>query len=88
MAELSEREIKLVHCMLTVINRELQDVPLDIRIKTIMATLTVRGLKYDETEITDLVMAIDSETKLVTQSAFGLLGKYGKSIKAFGNIKL
>ena len=88
MAEFSEREIKIVHAMHSLINFNLKDVPFGIRKSMIMATLKVRGLDYTEQEITDIVLAINAETKLITQNAMALLGKYASMLKDMGQVKL
>lgn len=88
MAEFSDREIKIVHAMHSLINYNLRDVPFDVRKSMIMATLKVRGLNYTEQEIIDIVLAINAETKLITQNAMALLGKYGNVFKDMGQVKL
>ena len=88
MAEFTDREIKIVHAMHSLINFNLKDAPFAVRKSMIMATLKVRGLNYTEHEITDIVLAINAETKLITSSAMGLLGKYSNVLKDMGNVKL
>ena len=88
MAEFTDREIKIVHAMHSLINFNLRDVPFAVRKSMIMATLKVRGLDYTEQEITDIVLAINAETKLITENALGLLGKYGNILKDMGQVKL
>lgn len=88
MAEFTNREIKIVHAMHSLINFNLKDVPFEIRKSMIMATLKVRGLDYTEQEITDIVLAINEETKLISQNAMALLGKYSNVLKDMGQVKL
>lgn len=88
MAEFSDREIKIIHTMHSLINFNLKDVPFAVRKSMIMATLKVRGLDYTEQEITDIVLAINAETKLITQNAMALLGKYSNVLKDMGQVKL
>ncbi len=88
MAELSERELKIIHIMHSLINYNLKDVPFEIRKNMILGTLKIRNIEYDEREITDLVQAVNAETKFVTQNALGLLGKYGHLLKDMGHFKI
>lgn len=88
MAEFTDREIKIIHAMHSLINHNLRDAPFEVRKAMIMATLKVRGLNYDEQELTDIVLAINEETKLISQNAMALLGRFSPQLKEMGNLKL
>jgi len=79
--ELSDREIKIIHAMDSLINPALKDVPFDMRRKVCEATLAIRKIDYNEDELTDIVQAITAEKKLTDANAIGLLGKYGHLLK-------
>jgi len=81
MVELSEREVKIVHIMHTILNPELKDVPWEIKLRTIQAQLLVHGVEWNEEEITDIVEGIKGELKATIQSAMKNLGKYGHLLK-------
>ncbi len=88
MAEFTDREIKIVHAMHSLINQNLRDVPFEVRKAMIMATLKIRDVNYNEQEITDIILAINEETKLISQNAMALLGRFSGTLKDMGNIKL
>lgn len=83
MAELQDREIKIVHAMHVLLNPELREVPWEIKLRTIQAQLLVHGLEWNEDEMTDLVNAINQELKDTIASAMKNLGKYQHLLKNF-----
>lgn len=81
MVELQDREIKIVHAMHVLLNPELQEVPWDIKLRTIQAQLLVHGLEWNEDEMTDIVNGINAELKATIASAMKNLGKYSHLLK-------
>ena len=88
MVELTDREIKIIHCMTTLINPIIKNVPQDVRNAMIMSTLKVRGQKFDEPELIDIINAITEETKMVVKNSFGLLARFKNQISEMGNVDL
>jgi hypothetical protein len=86
MAELTDREKKIVHSMNVMLNPALKDVPFDIKTKALQSVLLVAGYQWDENEMTDLMAAISAETKAGNQSALALLGKYGNMFKGLNKL--
>jgi len=85
MVEFTDREIKIIHAMNTLINPGLKNVPQDVRNAMMMSTLKIRGMKFDEQELIDIVLGINEETKLVVQNSFGLLARFKNQISDMGN---
>ena len=79
--ELSDREIKIIHAMDSLINPALKDVPFDMRLNVCKATLAIRKIDFNEDEMTDIVQAVNAEKKLTDSNAVGLLGKYGHLLR-------
>ena len=78
MAEFSDRELKIIHAMTILQNPLLKDdVPADLKQTIITATLAVRGLKFEEAEIIDIVQGIIQEQKMVLQMGLGKMKKMG-----------
>ena len=88
MVEFTDREIKIIHCMTTLINPMIKDVPQDVRNAMIMSTLTVRGMKFDEHELIDIINGITEETQMVVKNSFGLLNRFKEQIKEMGKMDL
>lgn len=81
MVELTDREKIIVHAIYSLINPQLQSAPFEVRRNAIYATLSLRNLNPTEHELTDIVQAINMETKDINSAALGVLGKYGHLLK-------
>ena len=88
MAELTERETKIAHIFLTVLNSQYSDVPQNVKEGLLAATLKVRGIKYDEPELADLVNALNQEQTMIARNALGYLAKHGGAMQALKHIRL
>lgn len=86
LAELSERERKIVHAMNVMLNPQLQNVPFNIKTSALQSVLLAAGYTWDELEMTDLMQAISAETKAGMQNALGILGKYGSALKGLDKL--
>lgn len=88
MAELTEREIKICHIFLTVLNHKFDDTPQDLKETMLSIMLQLRGYKYDEKELVDLVQALDVEQSLLTKAAMKALWKQKGSLGSLKNLNL
>lgn len=86
MVELTDREKQIIHCMHILINPELKDMPQQAREAAIQSQYLARGLKWDENEATDLILAINQETKETIQNAMALLNKYAPHFKGLSSL--
>ena len=77
MAELTEREKRIVHSMNIMNNSTLFDAPFEVRTNALKATLLSCGYTWNEDEMIDLMNAIGAESKHFESSTKRLLGKYG-----------
>ena len=85
--ELTERETKIAHIFLTVLNHQYADVTQDIKEGMLAATLKVRGIKYDETELADIVESLNAEQTMIIRNTFGYLAKHQGAISALKHMK-
>lgn len=81
MVELTEREKQIIHCMHILINPQLKEIPFDVRKTAIQSQYLTRGMKWSEQEATDLILAINQETKETVQNAMALLQKFAPQFK-------
>ena len=86
MAELTEREKRIVHMMNVMLNPMLNNVPSDLKTNALKATLIAYGYQWNETEMADLMGAISSTTKEGMQHALKILGKYGDAFKGLDKL--
>ena len=84
--ELTEREKKIIHIMHVLINQNLREVPQDVRENTLKSQLFCRDIKYDESDITDIVLAINQETKETLQNAYAKLHKFAPMLKGLNSL--
>ena len=88
MAELTEREIKICHIFLTVLNHKFDDTPQDLKEAMLVVMLNLRHIKYDEKELVDLVQALDEEQKLLIKASFKTMYEHKGALAALKNLKL
>ena len=86
MVELTEREQKIIHYIMTMNNPQTNDQPLDIRILALKSVMLCADLDFDYNEMKDLSEAIKAENERAMLSGMGKLDKYKhllKDIKSF-----
>lgn len=86
MVELTEREQKIIHYIMTMNNPQTKDQSLDIRILALKSVILCAGLKWDYDEMKDLSFAIKAENERALLSGMGKLNEYKhllKDIKTF-----
>lgn len=88
MVELTEREIKITHIFLTVLNYQYSDVPQNIKEGMLAATLKIRGFDFDEPELVDIVNALNQEQTMIAKNVFGFLAKHQGALSALKHLKL
>jgi len=76
MAELSEREKKIVIIQNTIANPMMRDVPFDTSKAALVAMFNVMSFNWTDPEITDLVLAINEVHKETHQAAIKSLDKH------------
>lgn len=81
MAELSEREIILVHGMNMLMNPVFKDVPPDTKKVILTSTLAVRGVKFDESMVIDVMNAVYAENITAFQSALKFVDRHKISLQ-------
>lgn len=88
MAELTERETKIAHLFLTVLNTQYADVPQNVKEGLLATTLKLRKIDYNEPELADLVNALNMEQTLIARNALGYLAKHGGAMQALKHMRL
>lgn len=88
MAELTEREIKICHIFLTVLNHKFADTPQEIKESMLGIMLQLRGLGYDEKEIIDIIQALDAEQELLIKASMKVMWKHKVSLGGLKNLNL
>lgn len=83
MAELTERERKIVFIKFIMHGEKFSHFPVNTRENMLMAALNLRGLKYDKDEMLDLGQAILDEQEMFNKNALGFLEKNKDKVKAF-----
>lgn len=86
MVELTEREQKIIHYIMTMNNPQTKDQSLEIRILALQSVILCAGFKWDYDEMKDLSHAIKAENERAFQNGMGQLDKYKhllKDIKSF-----
>lgn len=89
MVEFTEREMKIIHTMNVLRNPQLiGKTPPDVMKTIVTGTLMVRGIKFEEAEIIDLIEGVTQEVNLSVQNALGFIHKHAKHFQGFANLKL
>lgn len=89
MAELTEREKKLVyiHMIMHSPVSEFANMPIEIRENMLAVVLKLRGMEYDQREMLDLGQAVIEERKLMMSSGIGFLDKNKDVMKHLKHFK-
>ncbi len=88
MAELTERERKIIRYMNIMANPNLQKVPFEVKDGLIRTIFMVGRIKFDEDEMTDLARAINEELNNITKDGLGFLDKHKDSFKGVSDFGL
>lgn len=88
MVELTEREIKIAHIFLTVLNYQYSDVPQNIKEGMLAATLKIREIEFNEPELVDIVNALNEEQTMIAKSTFKFLANHQGALSALKHFKL
>lgn len=87
MAELTERETKIAHIFLTVLNHQYSDLPQDLKEGLLAMTLKLRKIEFNEPELADLVLALNTEQTMIARNALGYLAKHGGAMSALKHFR-
>ena len=89
MVEFTEREMKIIHTMNVLRNPQLiSKTPPEVMKTIVTATLMVRGIKFEEQEIIDLIEGVTDEVNLSVQNAIGFIHKHQPLFKDMAALKL
>ncbi|MFI5416429.1 MAG: hypothetical protein ACHQW9_00050 [Nitrososphaerales archaeon] len=89
MVEFTDREIKIIHTMNVLRNPQLiGKTPPEVMKTIVTGTLLVRGIKFEEQEIIDLIEGVTDEVNLSVQNAMGFIHKHQGMFKDFAALKL
>lgn len=87
MVELTEREKKIIHAMNVMRNPQLYTTPPETKKDIIIMTLKIRGMVFDESEIIDLIYAVNDEVNLSVANGLGLLNRFAPMLKGIDKLK-
>jgi len=76
MAELTDREKKIVIIQNTIANPLMRDVPFDTTKAALVSMFNIMNFNWTDTEVTDLVLAINEVHKETHQAAMRVLDKH------------
>lgn len=89
MVEFSDREIKIIHTMNVLRNPQLiGKTPPEVMKTIVTGTLMVRGIKFEEQEIIDLIEGVTEEVNLSVQNALGFIHKNADKFKGISSLFL
>jgi len=86
MAELNERERKILSFMFVMMNPQLQGVPFAVKDGLIRSTFLMAGIKFDEVEMTDIGEACKAEVKAIMQGGLKFIDKHKDSLKGLSEL--
>ena len=86
MAELTDREKKIIHAMNVMNNPTYGNAPFEIKTKALQAVLLVAGYDWNEEEMTDIMQAIGKEIEDAQKASLKMLDKYKNQFKGLGKI--
>ena len=86
MAELTDREKKIVHAMNIMNNPQFSQAPFELKTNALKSVLLVCGYKWNEEEMTDIMWAIGAEIKAENQNALKMLDKYKDQFKGLDHL--
>lgn len=86
MAELTDREKKIIHMVNTMNNPTYKDAPFQLKTTVLQSVLLSAGYEWNESEMTDLMQAIGEEVKSAYQHGLKLLDKYKDNFKGLNKI--
>jgi len=81
MAELTERERKIIRYIHVMQNPQLTGVPFEIKNALIQTIFMTGKIKFMETEMKDLGDAVNVELRSITKDGLGFLNKHKDSFK-------
>lgn len=76
MVELTDREKKLIHYIMTMNRPETKQYDLELRIMALKSVILCAGLEWDYDEMKDLSFAIKAENERALANGMGQLNKY------------
>ena len=76
MAELTDREKKIVIIQNTIANPLMRDVPFDTTKAALVSMFNIMNFNWTDTEVTDLVLAINEVHKETHQASMRVLDKH------------
>ena len=88
MAELTDREKKIVCINFIMHSPQFGQVPLELREQMLMLAVKIRGMKYDKDEMLDLGDALVKERDMILQTQIGWLQKHKESVKGLAGVDL
>ena len=80
MAELTDREKKIVIIQNTIANPLMRDVPFDTTKAALVSMFNIMSFNWTDTEVTDLVLAINEVHKETHQAAMRELDKHKEKL--------
>ena len=81
MVELTDREKKIIHYIMTMNNPQTKNQPLELRILALKSVMLCAKLNWNYDEMQDLSYAIKAENERALDSGFGQLNKYKDLLK-------
>jgi len=88
MAELTDREKKIVCINFIMHSPQFGQVPIDLREQMLMLAIKIRGMKYEKEEMLDLGEALVKERDMILQTQIGWLQKHKESVKGLAGVDL
>ena len=86
MAELTEREKKILSFMFVMMNPQMQGVPFSVKDGLIRTMFLMAGRKFDEVEMSDLGEACKAEIKSLMQGGMKFIDKHKDSLKGLSDL--